>query len=105
MGAFLREESGSIIERPTAAHRPERPIHIVLVEWCKGYVQSKLQFFLGPDYEPNIYRLGLGRGVDALNGTGSMGHAYAYFEGRRQGKYSGDVSEILVESRSSEGSA
>ena len=94
---FFREDRGSIIQRESDAHRPDRPIHIVLVEWTEGSVQAKMQFFLGPDYDPPIYRIDLARGVAALGRSGAVGHAYAYFENGSQGKYVGDVSEILVQ--------
>lgn len=96
MDAFFREEKGSIIERESEAQRPDRPIHIVLVEWNKHIVQARLQFFLGPDYDPRIYRITLARGVATLGPSGAHGHAYGYFKDGPRGKFAGDVSEIIA---------
>ncbi|NKB71490.1 MAG: hypothetical protein GKR89_30835 [Candidatus Latescibacteria bacterium] len=93
---FFKEEQGVIIDRDSPLARPERPIHIVTVEWTPKWVASRMQSFFGPDYEPPIYLLRLAPGVSKLPGQGALGHAYVYFEDGPEGKFAGDVSEIIT---------
>lgn len=97
---FFREESGCLVGRPSSGHRPERNVHIVVAEWRDGYVEARMQFFFGPKYEPPVYRIGLARNVQALGGRGAVGHCYGYFKDGPRGKYAGDVSELIAQSRS-----
>lgn len=94
--AFFREEQAAIIHRNSPLERPERPIHIVTVEWTPEWVAARMQFFFGPDYEPPTYLVRLASGVTKLPGHDALGHAYAYFEGGPEGKFAGDTSEIIT---------
>lgn len=94
---FVDQRVGSLVARPTEEHRPERPAHLLVAEWSAGQVEARMQFFFGPECQPTIYRVRLGRGLSGLAGRGTIGHCYGYFEPERRGRYAGDVSQLLVQ--------
>lgn len=96
---FVEQQVGSLVARPSKKHRPERPAHLLVAEWSAGQAEARMQFFFGPEYQPPIYRVRLGRDLSGLAGRGAIGHCYAYFEPERRGRYAGKVSRLLVQHR------
>jgi len=75
-------------------YRPKSWGHVLLVENIKNGVQARLQFFLGPQYDPPTYLVRLTNNSLPIGKTGSKGHYFVYFESGREGKYHGEVSEL-----------
>ena len=73
-------------------HRPDSYLHVLVVEWnATGHVEGRVQFFIGPDYEPLTYRIPLGKNVITLMGKRVIGHAFRYFPDATRGKYHGEA--------------
>ena len=67
---------------------------MLLVENARGQVQARLQFFLGPRYDPPTYLVRLTNDGVSIGEIGWKGHYFSYFESGRKGKYHGEASEL-----------
>ena len=74
--------------------RPRGWGHVLLVEHVRSQVQARLQFFLGPQYDPPTYLVRLTNDAVSIGETVWKGHYFCYFESGRKGKYHGEVSEL-----------
>ena len=94
---FVIEEKKPILNFPQN-YRPKGWGHVLLAESYEGKFRTRLQFFLGPQYNPPTY-------VVILNTcklpivlptwqTGGIGYYFRYFESGKQEKYSGEVSRL-----------
>jgi hypothetical protein len=93
--SFVTQTKESILPQN---YRPDYWGHVLLAESYEGKFRTRLQFFLGPQYNPQTY-------VVILNTcklpivlptwqTGGIGYYFRYFESGKQGKYSGEASRI-----------
>jgi RNA polymerase subunit RPABC4/transcription elongation factor Spt4 len=100
---FVTQEQTPLIVFPTpsiaypGAHcRPKWYGHVIVTEWQNGNIQCRIQFFLGPHHkDPPVFRVKIAEGADCLNGTGWEGHHFSYFCEGKQGRYHGEVSEVI----------
>ena len=85
-----------LIAYPSAKHRFSRWAHVIAAEWEQGTVEIRIQFFVGPVFEPMTYRVKLAEGVDELQDDGWCGHLLVYYPDRQQqGRYSGEAIRLL----------
>ncbi len=72
--------------------------HVLLAESYEGKFRTRLQFFLGPQYNPPTYVVILSTCklpiVLPTWQTGERGYYFRYFESGKQGKYSGEASRL-----------
>jgi len=96
---FVVETKEPILTFPLNV-RPEDWGHLLLAESFQGQFQTRLQFFLGPQYDPPTYLVRLNNRVLPIVlptwQTGKKGHYFHYFKSGRQGKYHGGVLELNV---------
>ena len=85
---FITQERRPILQYQKN-YRPESYLHVLAANWDSGNVEVRVQFFVGPDYEPLTYRVYLGQNVIALVHRGSVGHSFIYFPEGKRGKYHG----------------
>lgn len=91
---FVTQTRRSILTFPHPNIRPRGWGHVLLVENERSQVQARLQFFLGPQYDPPTYLVRLTNDGESIGETGWKGHYFSYFESGRKGKYHGEVSEL-----------
>jgi hypothetical protein len=94
---FVIEEKKPILNFPQN-YRPKSWGHVLLAESYEGKFRTRLQFFLGPQYDPPTYLVILTNCklpiVLPTWQTGGIGYYFRYFESGKQGKYSGEVSRL-----------
>jgi len=91
---FVTQTRRPILTFPHPNIRPRGWGHVLLVENVRGQVQARLQFFLGPQYNPPTYLVRLSKDAVSIEEIGCKGHYFCYFESGRKGKYHGEVSEL-----------
>jgi len=91
---FVTQTRQQILTFPHQNIRPRGWSHVLLVENVRGQVQARLQFFLGPRYNPPTYLVRLSKDTVSIGEIGGKGHCFCYFESGRKGKYHGEVSEL-----------
>lgn len=91
---FVTQTRRQILTFPHSNIRPSGWGHVLLVENVRGQVQARLQFFLGPRYNPPTYLVRLSKDAVSIGEIGGKVHYFCYFESGRKGKYHGEVSEL-----------
>jgi len=91
---FVTQTRRPILTFPHPNIRPRGWGHVLLVENVRGQVQARLQFFLGPRFNPPTYLVRLSKDAVSIWEIGGKGHYFCYFESGRKGKYHGEVSEL-----------
>ena len=89
------QEQTTLIAYPEPGYRLNRWAHVIVVEWENGTVQVRTQFFVGPNYEPPVYKIRIANNVDNLIDVGWKGHLFAYFPGGKRGRYYGEVINLI----------
>jgi len=91
---FVTHTRRPILTFPHPNIRPRGWGHLLLVENVRGQIRARLQFFLGPRYNPPTYLVRLSEDVISIGEISGKGHYFCYFESGRKGKYHGEVSEL-----------
>jgi len=91
---FVIQTRRPILTFPHPNIRPRSWGHVLLVENVRGQAQARLQFFLGPRYNPPTYLVRLSKNAVSIGEISGKGHYFCYFESGRKGKYHGEVSEL-----------
>ncbi len=91
---FVTQTRRPILTFPHPNIRPRGWGHVLLVENVRDQIQSRLQFFLGPRYNPPTYLVQLTNDAISIGETFWKGHYFCYFESGQKGKYHGEVSEL-----------
>lgn len=92
---FVVEESEPLIAYPTPNHRPDKWCHMVHVRWNQGKVEALTQFFIGPDYEPSVFRVRLGEKLSVFESPDMRGTAFVYMSDFQEEGYSGIATPLL----------
>lgn len=92
---FIVEESEPLIAYPTPDHRPDKWCHMVYIRWYQGKGEAMTQFFLGPDYEPSVFRITLGEKLTAFEGADMRGTAFVYMPDFQEEGYSGIATPLM----------
>jgi len=88
------EDSDSIINIPHPDIRPKMWSHVLLVETRNNHFQVKLQFFLGPPYDPPTYVVRISDDIRVELPKVHKGHMFIYYnDGLKEG-FNGEVVDI-----------
>ena len=91
----MEDTTTPLIAYPSAKHRPDKWCHLVNVGWNRGNVEALTQFFLGPDYEPSVFRVKLAEEIPSLGGSDMRGTAFVYMPDFEEEGYCGIASPLL----------
>lgn len=94
-GPFVTQEEAPLLFAPPNTV-PNRRSHILTAEVCKGVLCARVQFFIGPSFVPLTYRVFLSKAARLTPSDFASGHIFAYFEGGKQGKFSGELFQLDV---------
>jgi hypothetical protein len=90
---FVTQNFEPIISFPSN-YRPLYWGHVLVAEQIHGYIQARLQFFLGPQYDPPTHIVRLAHMPILLCNPMSYGHYFRYYESEPIEKYYGEVEPL-----------
>lgn len=90
---FVTQSSVPILTFPHPNIRPKGWGHVLLFENINNILQVRIQFFLGPNYNPPVYVVRLSDDKISVEDSWK-GHYFSYFESGPIGNYNGEVSEL-----------
>ena len=90
---FYKEVSSQIVTLPEN-HRPASWGHVLVVEPTENFLQVRMQFFLGPSFDPPVHIVRLSS--QAIPSVKRIGHFYMYYESGPHDGYDGEVTELIV---------
>jgi hypothetical protein len=93
---FFSEVPGPLCTYPGIDVRPDRYCHLIVAEWGQGEIQARMQFFLGPDYEPSVYQIKLGSNISTLIDPGRIGHSFIYYPDGPTNRYAGESVPLIL---------
>jgi hypothetical protein len=74
--------------------------HILCVETDYMQLRAKVQLFAGPEAQPHVYTVLLGRNPSLIDYSEAYGNFFAYFPKLERGEFDGEVSELIGTRRS-----
>jgi hypothetical protein len=74
--------------------------HILCVETDYMQLRAKVQLFAGPEAQPHVYTVLLGRNPSLIDYSEAYGDFFAYFPKPERGEFDGEVSELIGTRRS-----
>ncbi len=69
--------------------------HILCAETDYMQFRAKVQLFAGPEAQPNVYTVQLGRNPSRIDYSEACGDFFAYYPKERRGEFDGEVSELV----------
>jgi hypothetical protein len=69
--------------------------HILCAETDCMQFRAKVQLFAGPEAQPNVYTIHLGRNPSRIDFTEAYGDFLAYYPKEERGEFDGEVSELI----------
>ena len=69
--------------------------HILCAETDYMQFRAKVQLFAGPEAQPNVYTIHLGRNPSRIDYNEAYGDFFAYYPKEERGEFDGEVSELI----------
>lgn len=69
--------------------------HILCAETDYIQFRAKVQLFAGPEVQPNVYTINLGRNPSRIDYSEAHGDFFAYYPRQDRGEFDGEISELI----------
>lgn|GEM_PF-1208259 len=94
---FIIEKKGYFVEQLKWGWKPPTYGHIIVATVNDGFINVKIQLFVGPNYEPPYYEVFIGENPFKIEIPGIIfGHNYAYDDNQESKNYDGSFHQLLA---------